>query len=106
MNEHDLLTPKEVAQRLRLSLSATYALIRDELPHIKLGGGLRGGRILVRLDDLDQWISSKVREPLIAQEVDRCLPSKPVAQASWDLVRALRAPGRRSADRTRDGLRH
>jgi excisionase family DNA binding protein len=56
--DEEFLTPQEVADHLRLSRSAVYRLLR-EIPHVKIGRGLRGGRILVRPEDLHNWLSGR-----------------------------------------------
>lgn len=85
----ELMTPAEIAAYLRLSKAAVYALIRD-IPHIKLGSGKRGGRILVRKADLEGWLAGQVREPLDEKEENE----------RWH-GRSGRAGGRRAGSGTR-----
>ena len=51
-----LLKPKEVAERLNVSRSQAYVLIRDGLiPHLRLGRCVR-----VRQEDLEEFIESNM----------------------------------------------
>ena len=55
MNNH-LLKPKEVAERLNISRSQTYDLIRDGLiPNLRFGHCVR-----VRPEDLEEFIESNI----------------------------------------------
>lgn len=57
-----LLSPREVADRLRLSRSAVYRLL-PQIPHVKIGSGRRGGRVFVVTSDLNAWLQSRRNEP-------------------------------------------
>ena len=50
----DKLTPKEAAERARVSLSLIYTFVSEgRLAHYRLGGGGKRGRILIDSTDLD-----------------------------------------------------
>ena len=58
---HELLTPKETAQVLRLSRSSVYRLIHDEaIPSVVVGGSIRVPRraLLLKLQRTAQGFSS------------------------------------------------
>ena len=59
-SDNKLLTVKEVASKLRLSLSGVYSLIqRGVLPHVNLACGKRRTP-RIRLSDLEEFISSRL----------------------------------------------
>lgn len=50
----DYLTPKEVAELLKLSLSMVYKLLREgDLPHVRIGRSRR-----IRREDLEKYIQT------------------------------------------------
>ena len=61
-NDHELLTVKEVASWLRLSLAEVYRLIRSsELSHYRVGPG--SGAIRVRRDDINAFLNKRRKGP-------------------------------------------
>jgi hypothetical protein len=79
----ELLTPKEIAQELRLSISAVYAKVlapNGDCPAIRLNPGPRAkrkiaGSIKVRREDLDAWILRHRTGPAAAEPSRRQRPS-------------------------------
>lgn len=60
--DHELLTVKEVAAWLRLSLAEVYRLIRSsELAHYRVGPG--SGAIRVKREDVDLFLNSRKKGP-------------------------------------------
>ena len=56
MMESDVLTVREVANYLRISLPTAYKLIHNgAMPHVTIGC-----RIVVPRDSLSLWLSSKI----------------------------------------------
>ena len=55
-----LLTISDCVERLegKVSLSLIYQWIKDGLPHYRLGGDGKRGKILVDSEDLDAWVDS------------------------------------------------
>ncbi len=51
-----LLKAEDVAQRLNISRTAAYRLMRGELPAVKFGGAT----VRVRLSDLESFIAAHV----------------------------------------------
>jgi excisionase family DNA binding protein len=57
-----LLKVQQVAEQLACSVATVYALIeRRELVAVKIGAG--GGGVRVRVEDLSQFIESRLTEP-------------------------------------------
>lgn len=57
LEERELLTVGEVAERLRVSLATVYQLIAtNKIAHLRIG--VRRGAIRVRLNDLEIYIAS------------------------------------------------
>lgn len=59
------LTPKEAAEHARISLALIYQLCDERrLPHYRVGGRGKRGKILINPDDLDTFLETcKVTEP-------------------------------------------
>lgn len=54
-----MLTAKEAAQRLRISLSLMYRLIEQKrMPCVRIGGVGCRGKILVREEDVKKFLES------------------------------------------------
>jgi excisionase family DNA binding protein len=65
MRENKLLTVKEAARTAGVSAALIYQLCDERrLPHYRLGGRGRRGKILIDQDELDKFVAScKVTEP-------------------------------------------
>ena len=55
-----MLTVKEVSERLRVSVSLVYSLCEDHLlPHYRMGGKGKRGKILIEESVLDAFLQSR-----------------------------------------------
>jgi excisionase family DNA binding protein len=59
-----MLTVKQVAERLRISASLVYSWCEDQLlPHYRMGGKGKRGKILIEENALDAFLQSCKVEP-------------------------------------------
>jgi len=61
MNEQsaEMLTPKQAAKRIGVSTSLVYQLCHEGLmPHFRLGGKGKRGRVIIRAVELDAFVES------------------------------------------------
>jgi excisionase family DNA binding protein len=59
-----MLTVKQVAERLRISASLVYSWCEDQvLPHYRMGGKGKRGKILIEEAALDSFLQSCKVEP-------------------------------------------
>lgn len=85
-----LLKPPQVAERLGLSMTATYALLStNQIPSVRIGNGPKA-HYRVDPDVLDRWIASR--------------QSKPAPNTAADLVGALKSIKTRKSEREALGL--
>ena len=61
-----LLTVRELAERLRVSLATAYQLLKQgKLPSMRVGA--RGGGLRVRVSDVEQFLAATTQQPTFAE---------------------------------------
>lgn len=53
-----MLTVKEAAAHARVCESVVRGWIRDGLPHFRVGAKGKRGKILIQVEDLDNWLAN------------------------------------------------
>lgn len=74
MQGDEMLTPKQVAERIGVSPSLVYQLCTEGLlPHFRIGGKGKRGRLIIKAGDLDQFVEScrceAKREPIALKHI-------------------------------------